>query len=183
MKLFKKRPLGDYLTYSIIIVAGILLDQITKLIVSSEMVLYDSIPVIEDVFHITYILNDGAAFGMLDDQRWIFIVVSTIAIIAFSLYLYLGHADSALFGISMAMVISGGIGNMIDRLALGAVVDFIHCPFVKYPKFTELGVVWSDFPVFNVADSFVTVGAVLLIISLICSIVAETKAGKKGTKK
>ena len=185
MKLFKRMPTQNYLIYSILIVAGIILDQVTKLIVSTNMRLHQSIPVIENVLHITFATNDGAGFGMLDDKRWIFMSVSTVAIIAFSLYLFLGHADGKLFGLSIAMVVSGGIGNMIDRVFLGEVVDFIHTPFVKYPKFTDYGVYWSDFPIYNIADCFVTVGAALLIFALVRSIIKESKDAKqrKGEKK
>ena len=183
MKLYKKRPARDYITYTLIIVLGVILDQLTKLIVATNMYIGESIPVIKDVFHFTFVLNPGAGFGMLEDQRWVFMVVSTVAIVAFSLYLYLGHAENTLFGVAMAAVVSGGIGNMIDRTFFGEVIDFIHTPFVKYPRFTDYGVFWSDFPVYNIADCFVTVGAALLILSLIISLRAEIAAKKKENKK
>ena len=185
MKLVNKRPLRDYIMYTAIIIGGIILDQLTKILTFTFMELGESIPIINGVIHLTYIQNEGAAFGMMADQRWIFIVISTIAIIGFSLYLYLGHATGVLYGISLSMVISGGIGNMIDRLAYGYVVDFIHCKFVKYPDFSFGTLDWYEFPIFNGADSFVCVGAGMLIFVLIREIIDEAKKTKsgKGSKK
>ena len=176
MTLFKKKTLIEYIIYSAIILGGIFIDQLTKWLVHEFMILKQSIPLIQDFLHITYATNDGAAFGMMDgpNQRWIFIVVSSIAIIAFLAYLYLGHAENMLYGVSIAMVISGGIGNMIDRLGfgfyvnpdgMGEVVDFI-----------DFCGIWNA--VFNGADSFVCVGAGLLILALVIDIVKESKAEK-----
>ena len=108
------------------------------------------------------------------DQRWIFISVSAVAIIAFLLYLYLGHAENMLYAVSLSMVISGGIGNMIDRLGfgfyvnpdgMGEVIDFI-----------DFCGIWNA--IFNGADSFVCVGAGLLILALVIDLVKEYKAEK-----
>jgi signal peptidase II len=154
----------------VIILVGIFLDQLTKLLTANLMDLYESIPIIKDVIHITYVQNTGAAFGMMKDSRWLFMIVSTVMIIGLSLYLYLGHAESRLYGISIAMIVSGGIGNMIDRIALGYVVDMIDFTLI-------------DFAVFNGADSFVCVGAGLLILALILDIIKETKEKKTGESK
>ena len=182
MKLFIKKRKSEYIMYTVIIAIGIILDQITKLLAVEFLKKIDTLPLIEDVFHLTYVENRGAAFGMMADQRWLFIIVSTVAIIGFSLYLYLGHAEGALYGFAFSLVISGGIGNMIDRLSLGYVVDFIHCKFVKYPTFTQSGVTWREFPVFNGADSFVCVGAALLVFALVADMVKEMKASRKDSK-
>jgi signal peptidase II len=109
--------------------------------------------------------NRGAAFGLMKDSRWLFMTVSTIAILIFVAYLYLGHAENNLYAVSLAMVISGGIGNMIDRMALGYVVDFIDFRLI-------------NFAVFNGADSFVCIGAGLLILALVKDLIAETKKSK-----
>ena len=182
MKLLVKRSVKDYILYSVIIAVGILADQLTKILTFCLMNVGDSITLIPGVLNIKYVQNRGAAFGMLADQRWIFIVVSTLAILVFSLYLYLGHAQSALYGVSLSMVISGGIGNMIDRIALGYVVDFIQFEFVKYPVFDNGEAIWRTFPVFNGADSFVCVGAALLILALILDIVKEARSEKENRK-
>ncbi len=168
IELFKKKRAIDYIIYSLIIAVGIILDQVSKLLVVKFIPLNTGVPLIKNVLHLTHIRNDGAAFGMLDDQRWIFIVVSTITIIALSLYLYLGHAGGRLYEISIAMIVAGGIGNMIDRLALGYVVDFIDFCAFDFWK-------W----IFNGADSFVCVGAGLLILALILDIIKEYKSAKK----
>ena len=97
-------------------------------------------------------------------------LVSTVAIIAFAVYLFGFKVPNRLYGVSIALVISGGIGNMIDRIALGYVVDFLKFAFI-------------DFPVFNVADSFVCIGAGLLILAMILDIIKDVKAKKSGEKK
>lgn len=176
MTIFKKRAPKDYIIYSAIILVGIFLDQLTKFLTYKYMTIGQTIPLIKDFLHITYITNDGAAFGSMDDPkyRWIFIVISAVAIVAFSIYLYLGHAENTLYGVAIAMVISGGIGNMIDRLGfgfyvnpdgMGEVIDFI-----------DFRGIWNA--VFNGADSFVCVGAGLLMLALVLDIIKESKAEK-----
>ena len=164
----KKKPL-DYTLYTLIIIVGIVLDQITKFLTVTLLELYETFPIIEGVIHFTRVHNTGAAFGSMKDARWIFMIVSAVAITTMLAYLYFGHATSRLYEISLAMVISGGIGNMIDRVALGYVVDFIDFRLI-------------NFAVFNGADSFVCVGAGLLILALILEIFEETKS-KSGDKK
>jgi signal peptidase II len=141
------------------------------------MDMYESIPLIKNFLHITYTTNDGAAFGMMDGEagRAVFITISVLAILGFLAYLYLGHADNMLYGVSLAMVISGGIGNMIDRwgfgfyvnptTGMGEVVDFI-----------DFCGIWNA--IFNGADSFVCVGAGMLILALVIDLVKEFKAEK-----
>ena len=104
---FKKKTPLEYIIYSAIILGGILLDQLTKFLVFKFMNIGQSIPLIKGFLHITYTTNDGAAFGMMDGARWVFMVVSIIAILAFSAYLYLGHADNWLYAVSLGMVIDG----------------------------------------------------------------------------
>ncbi len=166
LNIYKKRSLLEYILYSAIIAAGIVIDQVTKLLSVKFLMPLNTVPLIKNVLHLTYVENTGAAFGMMKDQRWIFITVSAVTIIGMLLYLYLGHANNTLYAVSISMVISGGIGNMIDRLALGYVVDFIDFRLI-------------NFAVFNGADSFVCVGAGLLMLALILDIIAEYKSGKK----
>ena len=133
---------------------GILLDQLTKLLVSGGMALGDTIPILKDVLHITYVRNTGAAFGMLADRRWVFLVISTVTILALAVFLLRTSSRDPLLIVSLSMILSGGIGNMIDRLALGYVVDFIDFRLI-------------NFAVFNGADSFVCVGAALLFLAVL----------------
>lgn len=177
MTLFVKRKPKDYILYSAIIAAGIFLDQLTKFLVTKYMTLYQSIPLIKDFLHLTYTTNDGAAFGMMDDpsQRWIFLLISSLAILAFAAYLYLGHADTTLYGVAMAMVISGGIGNMIDRLGIGFYVNADGMGEVV--DFIDFCGIWNA--IFNGADSFVCVGAGLLVLALILDLIKESKKEKE----
>lgn len=167
--LYKKKTLTDYIIYVSVLLAGIFIDQLTKWLVVENMYLYEHIPVIrigDTVIASLYrTTNDGAAFGMLDNAPWVFNTVSTVAIIAMLAYLFLGHADTKLSGIALSMLISGGIGNMIDRLSLHYVVDFIYFDII-------------NFAVFNGADSFVCVGAGLLVLALILEMKQEIKKEK-----
>ncbi len=153
----------------------VLLDQITKLIVVNNFDLGESKPLIKDVFHFTYILNDGAAFGMLADQRWIFIVLSTVAVLAIGAYLVIRSKKiGTLWGCALAMIAGGGVGNMIDRLwngegfGDGAVIDFLD--FCAFPN------LWSW--IFNVADAAVCIGAGVLVLAVILDEVRESRRKK-----
>ena len=170
LKLFIKRERSYYVIISAIIAIGIALDQLTKWLSVWLLKPVSSVPIIKDVIHLTYVENPGAAFGMMKDSRWIFLISSTVAIILFIGFLYLGHAKNMLYVVSLSMIASGGIGNMIDRLALGYVVDFIDFTLI-------------DFAVFNGADSFVCVGAGLMVLALILDMVKESRENKeKGEK-
>ena len=175
MVIFKKKTPLEYIIYSAIIIVGIFIDQLTKFLVSANMKLFQSIPLIKDFLHITYTTNDGAAFGMMDDpgQRWIFLVISSVAIIAFMVYLYLGHAENMLYGVSIAMVVSGGIGNMIDRLGFGFYVN-PATGMGEVVDFIDFCGIWNA--IFNGADAFVCVGAGLLILALVLDLIKEFKA-------
>ncbi len=160
-----KKTKRDYLLYTLIIAAGIILDQITKMLASTYLKAIKTFPIIEGVFHFTYTENTGMAFGMLKDKRWIFMTVSTVLIIAMGLYLYLFKSEGRLYDVAIAMIVSGGIGNMIDRIGLGYVVDFIDVRLI-------------NFAIFNGADSFVCVGAGLLVLALVREMLEESKAKK-----
>ncbi len=162
-KLFKPKPIFDYAIYILIVLGVVALDQLTKALAVRFLMPVDTVPIIEGVIHLTYLENRGAAFGMLADAPWVFNTFSVIAIVAILLYLFLGHADTRLYSIPLAMIAGGGIGNMIDRTALGYVVDFIDFRLI-------------NFAVFNGADSFVCVGAGLLILALVLDIIKEAKA-------
>lgn len=177
MKIFKKKTPKEYIIYSAIIIVGIILDQLTKFLTYKYMTLGQTIPLIKDFLHITYITNDGGAFGQMDDPvgRTILMVVSSLAIIGFGVYLYLGHADNMLYGVAFAMVVSGGIGNMIDRLGLGFYVNPLNGKG-EVIDFIDFRGIWNA--VFNGADSFVCVGAGLLILALVLDIIKEAKEKK-----
>lgn len=139
------------LFWILITVGVVVLDQFTKWLAVEYLIPIGTVPIIKDALHLTYVENPGAAFGMMQNSRWIFLLVSTVAIIAIIIYLIKFAPKNKLALLSLAFILGGGIGNMIDRVALGYVVDFIDFRLI-------------NFAVFNVADSFVCVGAALLII-------------------
>ena len=142
-------------------------DQLTKYLAVKFLKPVDTVPLIDGVLHLTYLENRGAAFGMLKDHRWIFMVTSTIAIAAVLVFMMVGYKKhySPLLYTGLAMIAGGGVGNMIDRTLLGYVVDFIDFRLI-------------NFAIFNVADSFVCVGAVVVVIWVIMSDIREKKTKK-----
>lgn len=162
----KLKPI-EYIFITAIIFGGVLIDQISKLIISSSFSLGESMPIIKDVLHLTYIHNRGAAFGMMANSRWVFMIISSVAILLMAAYLYIGRAQSKLYTVSLAIIISGGIGNMIDRVFRGGeVVDFIHTIFI-------------NFPIFNIADCAVVIGAGLLILYFVLDMKNDIKKEKE----
>ncbi len=143
-----------------IAVAVVVLDQVTKWLVVKFLVPVGSVPLIDGVLHLTYVENTGAAFGMMKDRRWIFMAASTIAIVIIIVIIARYARENRFETICISMILGGGIGNMIDRVRLGYVIDFIDVRLI-------------NFAVFNVADSFVTVGAILLIVYLIRGLILE----------
>ena len=135
----------------IIIAACVILDQLTKWIVVNSMELYESIVLIPKVFSFTYIPNYGAAWGIFSEQRWVFMLVTSVALIIMPIILYRYRKVHFLFNLSLSLFIGGAIGNMIDRVFVGYVVDFLEFTFINYP-------------VFNVADIFVVFGAGIMIV-------------------
>ena len=149
-----------------IIIGAVCADQLTKWLAVVYLQGEPSFPLWKDVLHFTFVKNEGAAFGMLAGQRWIFMVVSSVAIIALTVYLIRWRPKSRWVQISLAMIVGGGIGNMIDRIALGYVIDFIDFTLI-------------NFAVFNVADSFVTVGAFMMIGYLVLDMIRESRKEKQ----
>ena len=136
----------------------LILDQWTKLLIDSRFVLYESVPLIENFLALTYIRNKGAAFGILSDSAIrvpFFITVSTVALIGILWYLRHVKADMHLQHWALALIFSGALGNLIDRIRLGEVIDFIDAHWYQH-----------HWPAFNVADSAITIGVGLLLIDL-----------------
>ena len=138
----------------VIIVVSVGLDQLTKYVISHTYEIGESHELIRGVLNFTYIRNEGAAWGMLSDSRWVFIAITAVMLVILPFVLYRYRKLHFLFGFSLSLIIGGAIGNMIDRVFLGSVVDFIQAAFI-------------DFPIFNVADSCVTVGAALMFVYLV----------------
>ncbi|UOE92909.1 MULTISPECIES: signal peptidase II [Bacillaceae] len=142
--------------YYVIAVVIILLDQLTKWIVVTSMEIGQRIPLIENVLYFTSHRNKGAAFGILEGKMWFFYIVTVIVVGFLIYYIEKEGKKSMLFGISLALMLGGAIGNFIDRVFRGEVVDFIDTFIFTY-----------NFPIFNVADSALVVGVGLMMIKLI----------------
>jgi len=137
-------------------------DQISKLLVLEYLAPIGQVKLIDGVFHLTYVENRGAAFGMLANSRWVFMVFSVIAIGGLLIFLWKYKPKDKLLTVPLAMIAGGGIGNMIDRTVYGFVVDFI-----------DVTLVWDY--VFNIADSAVCIGCGLMILWFILSEIKERK--------
>ena len=155
------------------ILFGVFLDQISKYLVVIYMELGESVDIIPGVFRFTYIHNKGAAFGSMSDSRWLFMILSTVAIAAILVFIFWKKPESKLMLSALLMICSGGIGNMIDRIRLGYVIDFLD--FCAFPNLWK----W----IFNVADSFVVIGAGMLILWMILDLIKDTKAQKLAATK
>lgn len=139
--------------YFVIVAGIILLDQIVKKIVVSNMYLGESIPLLEDFFHITYIHNKGAAFSLWEQQWVLLIAFPAIVMIVGLVCLFIKRKTwDKLYLLSIAMICGGGLGNLIDRITHGYVVDMFD---------------FRVFPVFNIADIFICVGCGLMLIYVI----------------
>jgi signal peptidase II len=161
--------------YIIIMVLTVAADQLTKWAVVTHLPAEgDSYALWPNVLHFTRVNNTGAAFGSLQNSRWIFMVISALAIVLMLVYLFRAKPANRWIGTSLSLVIGGGIANMIDRVFLGYVIDFID--FRALPKLWK----W----VFNVADACVVVGCFLLLaILLFVEFPKERKAAKEETEK
>lgn len=152
------------LRYYIIALVIIALDQFTKWLVIKNMELRESILIIENLLYITSHRNPGAAWGILPGQMWLFYIATVIVVAVLIYYIQSQSKGKPWFGIPLGLVLGGAIGNFIDRVRMGEVVDFIDVYIFTY-----------NFPIFNVADSALVVGVIMLIIHVFLE---EKKQGK-----
>jgi signal peptidase II len=131
------------------ITAILAIDQYTKYLAATTLINYDTIPLIKNVFHLTFVKNRGAAFGILQNQKWFFIIVTIVIMAGIVYYIIKNKPKSKLLMISLSMILGGAVGNLIDRIRYSYVIDFFDFNLINWP-------------VFNVADSFVVVGTILL---------------------
>lgn len=142
---------------ALVIIFVIVADQVSKEIVVSKLELGDNVGFIPHILSFSRRENTGMAWGLLSDHRWVFLVVSSVAIIAYCVFFFRLKKPHWLFSVATGFIVGGGIGNMIDRVfrpgsnGVNAVVDFLKFEFI-------------DFPVFNVADSFITIGVAVLLV-------------------
>ncbi|NBJ15440.1 MAG: signal peptidase II [Dehalobacter sp. 4CP] len=134
------------------LIVVLVLDRLSKWVVQSNMTLGESRVVIPGFFHLTYILNPGAAFGMLQGQKWVLVTVSVIVLAALFYFQRKVPQGQKLMRVSMGLIGGGALGNLWDRLLTGKVIDFLDFR------------VWSY--IFNIADSMIVIGGILLIILL-----------------
>ncbi|NMM51440.1 signal peptidase II [Paenibacillus aquistagni] len=149
-----------------------LLDQGTKWIIANRMELHQEISVIGDFFIITSHRNRGAAFGILQEQRWFFIVVTIVVVAGLVWYLQkIRREPGRILPFGLALILGGAVGNFLDRLLFGEVVDFLMFNFGSY-----------TFPIFNVADSAICIGVGFVLLDTILSIrnekLSEQQEGK-----
>ena len=142
------------MTWIAIIISVLVLDRITKYLVVKNIPFDTTVPVIDRFFYLTYWRNKGAAWGILQNGRYFFIVLTIVVLIMLFFVLY--RSKDIMLKISISLIIGGAIGNLIDRLSPGSVVDFLSFYFGSY-----------HFPVFNVSDSFVVIGTIILAIYLL----------------
>ena len=161
----------NILITTVIAAAAVILDQLSKLWVLRSFELGESREVLSGILNWTYIQNKGAALGMLSEHRWVFMILSAVLIAAILLFIVFSKDITRPLVVVLAMILGGGIGNMIDRFAYGYVIDFIDVKFLPFWK-------W----IFNVADIFVTVGAVLLAaVYILTELKRKKETGNDGT--
>ena len=152
-----------HLPYLLVMAAIVLLDQGTKALVVRSLALHEYVPVIDGLLSLSHVRNRGAAFGLLSDwdipyQSALLSTLSVLALLAIALYFLRLPATARLPRLALALVLGGAVGNLIDRVRLGYVVDFVHAYWRHHQ--------WPDF---NVADSAITVGVTLLVIDILRS--------------
>lgn len=153
---------------AIIAIVVVLLDQISKHFVCLNLKPIGCISIINGILNFTYVENTGAAFGILSDNRIVFMVFSVVIIAVLGYIVAIYHGQSKLFDVCLGLIVGGGIGNMVDRAFLGYVIDFIDfCAFDFW--------VW----VFNVADCAVVVGCILAILFVVFDKKASAMIDKK----
>ena len=137
----------------------VVVDQLTKLWIDSNLLLHSRMPVIDGLFDLTLAYNPGAAFSFLADaggwQRWFFTILASVVTLVLILWLKRLPAHEKINAVALALIIGGAVGNLIDRIAHGHVIDFLLFYYQQW-----------FFPAFNVSDSAISIGVVLILLSL-----------------
>lgn len=138
-----------------IIISIILLciDQISKLLIVNLLTKTDSITIIKNFFYLTYINNDGAAFSILVGKRILLILIAVLVIVMLIRYIKKNNIQNKLELVSISLIIGGSLGNLMDRIVRGYVIDFLDFKIFNY-----------NFPIFNLADTFIVIGVFLLLL-------------------
>ncbi|MGO2926004.1 signal peptidase II [Pseudolactococcus laudensis] len=137
----------------IVIILGLVLDQAVKMAVVNNIGLSEQKPVIKGVLSLTHLRNNGAAWSILEGQQWFF-VLTTVLVLAVAIWFWLKNLSKNWYAIGLTLIISGALGNFIDRVRQGYVVDMFQLDFI-------------NFPIFNVADILLSIGFVVLFIGIL----------------
>lgn len=157
----------SYIIIASIIILGLVLDLVTKWFFAEYFASEkNDIIVIPNFLKFTFLKNTGAAYGILGDSTILLAIVSIVFIIAFLVYDYFNHSNNIWYVLGISMIVSGAIGNFVDRIFLGYVRDFISMSIFNF--------------VFNIADIFITFGVIFFIIYLIVSVIRERKEKNNG---
>lgn len=146
----------------------VVIDQLLKLLVVNTIKTGDSVEILGGLVNFQYVENRGMAFGMLKDCRWVFIIFTVIVVVGVIVYMIKTKPQSKFLLTSLALILGGGVGNLIDRIFLGYVVDYIQLSFFS--------------PVCNFADYCITIGTVLLIIYILFFSTINEKDNSKKIK-
>lgn len=140
---------------SLVACAVVLIDQLSKFLALNFIKPFESIPIIKNIFHLSLVLNSGIAFGLFKNQVIFYLVLPAVAIIWLVFNLFLSREEKnfdRMYFFAMSLILGGAVGNLIDRLRLGYVVDFLD---------------FRIWPVFNLADSAITIGVAIIIFKCI----------------
>lgn len=140
-------------TLIILSIIFFLIDLISKKIITESLYIGESIKIIKNFFNITYVRNTGAAFSILSEYTWLLVIVSLFIIFLIVYYISKNKPKNKIEYISYSMILGGAIGNLYDRVVYGYVIDFLDFNLFGYP-----------YPIFNLSDSFIFIGVILLII-------------------
>ena len=154
-----ERSQGKILLSFTTVIVTVLLDRILKIYFVKNLAFGESVPIVQDVFHFTLIHNTGIAFGLFKNQGIVFIIIPIIAILVIAYHIFTSHQDDNagyLYIFAFSLILAGALGNLIDRIAYGYVIDFID---------------FRIWPVFNLADTAITIGAIFILIKCIPSFV------------
>lgn len=155
--------------YYLIAFIVFVIDQLTKYVIATKLELRDQISVIGDFFLITSHRNTGAAFGILENQRYFFIIITIVVVIGIVWYIQkMKNTGNKLLPFALSLVLGGALGNFLDRALTGEVVDFLQFNFGTY-----------TFPIFNIADSCIVIGVALIIIDSFREMSLEKKQAKQ----
>lgn len=162
---------STWIALAVFAILIVLLDQLTKALTVRFIPANGDVPVIENMLHLTYVRNEGAAFSMLRGMRWLFVVLVGVYFAALAFMLHKKIIEKPFELWCFAAISGGAVGNMIDRITTGKVVDMIVLKFlyIPMPSFTDgrLRFSMTPFAVFNLADCFITCGVIALAVYIL----------------